>query len=268
MIPPTRADAPANDQDPVLAATVRLVRRRRRWGWTVLGGFIAFLVAISVYSNQYSDATDSGPVAVLVIAMAIGALTVAGLVMVVAISVLLRRQSPARRAQAISYADRKPAGRSGSGRYDWALASGLLVVALGAAVLFLPGLVNGASYLAGGKMATFVPESYAQSCSYHGNGDCSTVTVGILKTGGGGVRSTWPNEVPLGRPFRVREPVWTWGPGSALIDGDGIAVGAALISLLFDGLAVFAAIFFVKVVRGRLRRLRRADQAPSAAPTT
>ena len=55
--------------------------------------------------------------------------------------------------------------------------------------------------------------------------------------------------------------MWTWGPGSALIDGDGIAVGAALISLLFDGLTVLAAIFFVKVVRRRLGRLRRADLA-------
>jgi hypothetical protein len=268
VISPAQPNASASDQDPVLTATVRLVRRRRRWGWTALGGFIAFLVAISVYSNQYSDATDSGPVAVLAIAMALGALTVAGLVIVVAVSVLLGRQSAARRAQAISYADRKPAGRSGSGRYDLALASGLLAVALGAAVLFLPGLVNGVSYLAGGKMATFVPQSYGESCSYHGNGDCSTVTVGILKTGGGGVRSTWPDEVPLGRPFRVREPVWTWGPGSALIDGDGIAVGAALISLLFDGLMVLAVIFFVKVVRGKLGRLRRAEPAPDPAPTT
>lgn len=238
----------------MLAGAVRLVRRRRRWGWTAGGGFIAFLVAISVYSNQYSDATDSGPAAVLAIAMALGALTVTGLVVVVATSVLLGRRSKAQRAQAVSYAERKPGNGSRSGRHDLALASGLLVVAMGAAVLFLPGLVNGTSYLAGGNMATFVPQSYTESCSYHGNGACSTVTIGILKTGGADVRSTWPDEVPLGRPFRVREPVWTWGVGAALIDGDGIAVGAALISLLFDGLAVLAAIFFVTVVRGRLRR--------------
>lgn len=238
------------------------MRLRRLWGWTALAGFIAFLIAISVYSNQYSDASDSGPVAVLAIAMALGALTVAGLVIVVVTSVLLGRQGAARRARALSYADRKSARRSRSGRYDLVLASGLLIVALGAAVLFLPGLVNGVSYLAGGNTATFVPQSYAQSCSYHGNGDCSTVTIGILETGGG-VRSTWPDEVPLGRSFKVREPVWTWGVGAALMDGDGIAVGAALISLLFDGLTVVAAVFLVKVVRGRLGRLRRADPAPA-----
>lgn len=244
----------------MLAATVRLVRHRRRWGWTALGGFIAFLVAISVYSNQYSDATDTGPVAVLAIAMALGALTVTGLVMVVATSMLVRRQTAARQAQAISYADRRAARLSR--KYDWATASVLLVLALAAAVLFLPGLVDGVSYIAGGKMVTFVPQSHAVSCSYHGNGDCSTVTIGILKTDGGGVRSTWPNDVPLDRPFPVREPVWTWGIGSALIDGDGIAVGAALVSLLFDGVAVLAAVYFVKVIRRKLGRRRQADPAP------
>ena len=254
--------ASADDHDPLLAAAVGLVRRRRRWGWTAFGGFLAALIALSVYSSQYSDATDSGPVVVLATAAAFAVLTVAALAMLVATSVLLARRTAVQRAQAVSLAGRKPAGRSSSARNEWALASGLLVVALGLAVLFLPGLVNGVSYLIGGNVVTFVPQSYAQSCSYHGNSDCSTVTVGTLKTGGGGVRSTWPDEVPLGRPFGVREPVWTWGLGAALIDGDGIAVGAALISLLFDGFALLAAIFFVRVAGSRLTRLKRADPAP------
>ncbi|HEY7147684.1 MAG TPA: hypothetical protein VH637_25850 [Streptosporangiaceae bacterium] len=254
MINPSPPAASAAEQDPLLAATVRLLRHRRRWVWTTIGGFMAFLVVISVYSNQYSDATNSGPVAVLAVAMAIAALTITGLVMAVVASVVLGRRTAAQRAQAVSYADRQAAARSRKGRYDWALASGLLVVALGLAVLFLPGLVNGVSYLAGGSTATFVPQSYAESCSYHGNGDCSTVTIGILKTGGAGVRSTWPHEVPLGRSFQVRKPVWPWGPGSGLIDGDGIAVGAALISLLFVGLTVPAGIFFVNEVRGKHKR--------------
>jgi len=253
--------ASADDRDPQLGVAVRIVRRRRRWGWTALAGFIAFLIAISVYSNQYSDTTDTGPAAVLAVAMAIGAVTVAGLVMVVVTSVQLRRQNAAQRTQAVSYVAREAARRSRSGRYDWALASGVLVIALGAAVLFLPGLVNGVSYLAGGKTATFVPQFHTVSCSYHGNGGCQTVTVGILKSGGAGVQSTWPDDVPLGRSFRVRKPVWPWGLGAGLIDGDGIAIGAALISLLFDGLAVLAVIFFVDVVRSRLGSVRRASQA-------
>lgn len=258
--PPSQTAASANDQDPLLAATVRLVRHRRRWGWTALGGFIAFLVAISAYSNQYSDATDTGPVAILAVAMGLGALTVAGIVMAVATSVLVRRQAKARQAQAISDADRRAARLSR--KYDWATASVLLVLALGAAVLFLPGMVNGVSYIAGGKMVTFVPQTYGVSCSYHGTGDCSTVTIGFLKTGGGDVRSTWPHDVPLGRPFLVREPVWTWGVGSALIDGDGIAVGAAIVSLLLNWVAVVATVYFVKVIRRKLGRSRRAEPAP------
>jgi hypothetical protein len=212
---------------------------------------LVFLVVISVYSNKYNDATDSGPVAVLAVATAIAALTVTAILMVVVTSVLLRRRPAAQRARAISSVARAAAGRAG--RFDWAVASGLLIVALGAAVIFLPGLVNGVSFLAGGHTATFDPQSYGVSCSYHGVGDCSTVTVGVLRTGGGGVRSTWPDEVPLGRPFKVREPVWTWGLGTALIDGNGIAAGAAAISLLFDGLAVLAAVYFVSVLRRRLR---------------
>ena len=261
MINHAPSAASAGDQDPQFGAAVRLVRRRRRWGWTALAGFIAFLVAISAYSNQYDDTTDKGPVAVLAVAMGIGALTVAGLVMVVVTSVRLRSQAGARRTQAVSYVAREAARRSRSGRYDWALASGVLIVAMGAAVVFLPGLVDGVSYLAGGKTATFVPQFHTVSCSYHGVGDCSTVTVGVLKTGGAGVTSTWPNDVPLGRPFQIREPVWTWGVGAGLIDGDGIAVGAALISLLFDGLAVLAVIFFVNVVRRGPAKLRRATSA-------
>lgn len=260
MIHPSPSAASADEKDPLLAATVRLVRHRRRWARTALWGFLAFLVAISVYSAQFSDATNSGPVAVLAIAMAIGALTVASLVMVVATSIRLRRRTAAQRAQAVSSADRKASRRASSGRSDWALASGLLAVALGTAVLFLPGLVDGVSYLASSKTATFVPQSYTVSCSFHANGGCRTVTLGILKTGGG-VHSTWPDKVPLGRPFQVREPVWTWGVGAGLIDGDGIAVGAALFSLLCDGLTVLAAIFFINVARSQLGRRRRAGPA-------
>lgn len=263
VIPQSPSSVSADDHDPRLAAAVRLVRRRRRWGWTTAAGFIAFLIVISVYSNKYNDDTDSGPVAVLAVAMAVAALTVTAMVMVVATSVLLRRQAGARRARAILSVARITARRAG--RFDWAIASGLLIAALGLAVLFLPGLVNGVSYLSGGHTATFDPQAYGVSCSYHGVGDCSTITVGVLRTGGGGVRSSWPDEVPLGRPFKVREPVWTWGPGAALLDGDGIAVGAAAISLLFDGLALLAMIFFVKVLSRRLGRRRRADPAPGTS---
>jgi hypothetical protein len=254
VTPPSQPTVSVEDRDTTLAASVRLVRLRRRGGWTAIAGFVAFLVAISAYSNQYSDVTDSGPAAVLAVAMVLGALTIAGLVTVVVCSVLLGRRTAAQRAQAVAAAH--SAGRASaaqrqrrSRRGGLLLASGLLLVALGAAALFLPGLVNGVAYLAGGHTVTFAPQSHDVSCSNHGG--CSIVTVGILETGGAGVRSTWPHDVPLNQPLRVREPVWTWGLGSALIDGDGIAVGAALISLLFDGFAVLAVVYAVGAIRRR-----------------
>ena len=36
-----------------------------------------------------------------------------------------------------------------------------------------------------------------------------------LETVGAGISASWPNVVPLGRPFKVREPVWRWGLGLA-----------------------------------------------------
>jgi hypothetical protein len=60
-----------------------------------------------------------------------------------------------------------------------------------------------------------------------------------------------------GFTVQVREPVWRWGLGAALIDSDGIAVGAVLVSLLIDGAGVFALVFLVKLARN-WRRHRRA----------
>jgi hypothetical protein len=246
--------------DPEVAATARLLHRRRGWAWTAGWGFIAFLVAASVYSNRYSD-TGSGPVAVLVLIMVFGALTVAGLIVAVTDSVLLGRRPAALRAQAASYtahhpvhahAYRYPPRHLGAWIAGWVVMLGVL----GLGVLFLPGVVNGVAYLAGGNSATFVPESYSQSYGYHGG--YTTVTDGILRTGSGAVSATWPNEVPLGQPFTVREPVMTWGMGSALIDGDGTAVMALVCSLLFEAGAVLVLFFMYRLVRNWVRHRRRA----------
>ncbi len=48
--------------------------------------------------------------------------------------------------------------------------------------------------------------------------------------------------VPLGRPFQVREPVWRWGLGLALIDSDKTAVIAVAVSLLIEGFAVLVVV--------------------------
>jgi hypothetical protein len=53
--------------------------------------------------------------------------------------------------------------------------------------------------------------------------------------------------VPLGRPFQVREPVWRWGLGLALIDSDKTAVIAVAVSLLIDGFAILVLVKLVKL---------------------
>lgn len=67
--------------------------------------------------------------------------------------------------------------------------------------------------------------------------------------------------VPLGRPVQVREPVWRWGLGLALIDSDKTAVIAVLVSLLIEG---FAVLVVVKLVR-LTRNWRRHRQQPRGA---
>jgi len=252
-------DSPVADSDPRLAGTVRLLHRRRGWAWTAIGGFLAFLVASSVYSNRVS-VTGSGPLAILVLMTVLGALTVIGLVIAIVDSVLLGRRPAALREQASAAAAHHPL-RAHAYRYpprhllSWVATWLVLVCVLGLGVLFSPGLVNGVSYLADGNSVTFVPQSWQTSCTYrHG---CMTITDGILETGGGGMNATWPDQVPLNHPFLVREPVWKWGLGEALIDSDRLAVITICLSLLFIGFSVCAVVFFVKMVRNWLRHRRR-----------
>ncbi len=117
----------------------------------------------------------------------------------------------------------------------------------------LPGLVNGVAYLAGAESSsTFFPLSYGQEC---GRSGCSPLTNGILADG---ASVNWPGQVPLGQPFAVREPVWNWGYGSGLIDGDGTAIADIVLGVVFGALAVLVLVHLVKLVSRWLRHRRRA----------
>ncbi len=84
-----------------------------------------------------------------------------------------------------------------------------MLIILFVAVVTIPAPVNAVAYLAGsGRTATFDPLSHQTNCTQY---SCETSTDGILETGGAGMSATWPNVVPLGRPFQVREPTWKWG---------------------------------------------------------
>jgi hypothetical protein len=125
------------------------------------------------------------------------------------------------------------------------------------AVICFSGVVDGIGYLAGaGKSATFTGQSYDQSCGSL-RGGCQTVTDGTATRNGVSVSTTWPDRVPLGQPFAVRESVWSWGVGGSLIDGDGTAVAAIILSLLLDAAAVAVLVLFARMIRNWLRHRRR-----------
>ncbi len=180
----------------------------------------------------------------------------------------LRRTPPAVRAEAAPLAARHPHGPH-SHHYPprhlvtWVLRWIGMVAILIVAVVSVPAVVDGTAYLAGlEKTVTFDPLSHQTNCDQY---SCQTVTDGTLETGGAGISASWQNVVPLGKPFQIREPVWRWGLGLALIDTDGTAVIAIGLSLLIEG---FAALVVVKIARLALnwrRHRRRSAAVPASA---
>ena len=71
------------------------------------------------------------------------------------------------------------------------------------AVVSLPAVFDGTACGAG-RTVTFDLVSYQTNCDRY---SCQTVTDGILETADAGISASWPNVVPLGRPFQGREPV-------------------------------------------------------------
>jgi hypothetical protein len=251
--------------DAELAAAVRSLHRRHGWSVTAFWALIAFLLSYGAYLNAVSETgTDSGsgPSIMRVIIAATGALTVASLVIIAVDSRRLRRLPAEVRTAAAGVAKHHPV-RAHAHRYpprhrvSWIVGWVGMALIVFTAVICFSGAVDGIGYLAGaGKSATFTGQSYDQSCgSLHGG--CQTVTDGVLTRDGVSVSTTWPDQVPLGRPFAVRESVWNWGVGGSLIDGDGTAVAAIIVSLLLDAVAVAVVVLFVRMIRNWLRHRRQ-----------
>jgi len=251
--------------DPDVAATIRLLHGRQGWSRAVITGFTGSAVTYGAYTYA-QDQGSTPPTWFLAIAIALGALTLGSIVAVAVDSALLRRRPPAVMARAAPLAARHPSrphARYYPPRHlvSWVLRWLGMLVILAVAVISVPGVVDGAAYLAGaGRMVTFDPVSYQTNCDRY---SCQTTTDGILETGGPGVDATWPAVVPLGTPFKVREPVWRWGIGLALIDSDSTAIIAVVVCLLMEGFAVVVAISIVMLARSWLRH-RRQRTAPAS----
>jgi hypothetical protein len=54
-------------------------------------------------------------------------------------------------------------------------------------------------------------------------------------------------------PFTVREPLWNWGFGAQLINGDGSAIAYIVLGVLLDGFAVLILFAIYMAVRHWLR---------------
>ena len=252
--------------DPAVARTVRLLHRRHGWGVTAAVSGMAFGLVYGAYLNAQNEGTPA-PSWFGDIVVALGALTVVGILIAVVDTVVLRRRSPALREQAASIAARHPSRRPHTRHYpprhwvSWAFRwLGMLLIVI-VAVASVPAVVDGVAYLAGAEhTVTFDPLYQETNCDQYG---CSTSTDGVMETGGRGIAASWPDAVPLGRPFQIREPVWRAGLGSALIDSDGTAVIAVALSLLMEAFAVFVVIRFGILARNRLRYRQERARGPS-----
>jgi hypothetical protein len=100
----------------------------------------------------------------------------------------------------------------------------------------LPAEVNSWAYVLGAEhQDTFNPVSYSH-CPVMRHAGCQVVTEGCLSNSGADVN--WGSQVPLGQPFSVRDPLWAWGTGRGLINGDGSAIPDIVAGLFFDGVAL------------------------------
>lgn len=240
---------------------MRLLHRRRGWLWAAVVSIVALLVAAGLLGSLAPNATGGAGVAVASVLILLLAITaVVALVASIADTVRLHRLDRGVRARAAArtshhpvraHAYRYPPRHRWTRVFNWLM----MVILLGVGVVTLPALVDGVAYLAGAEnTATFLPTSYGQNC---GRGGCTTVTDGYLGTDGGSAAATWPHKVPLGQSFTVREPVWDWGFGSVLIDGDGSAAAFIVAGILIDGFSGFILFAFYKVVRQWVRRRRQ-----------
>ena len=201
------------------------------------------------------------------------ALVLAGLVVVIADTSRIHRADAAVRVSAkgsvshyplYAHAHRYPPRHRGS----WVFAIVMLVAMTGITVFLLPAEVNSWAYVVGAEnQDTFNPVSYSQACvaGVGRGGGCHTVTEGSLSKSGTDV--TWGSQVPLGQPFSVRDPLWAWGSGRTLTNGDsdGSAIPTIVAGLFFDGVTLLLLYVLLVVVRGPLGSSNRSQRMPMPA---
>jgi hypothetical protein len=256
-------ESAVTDSDPEVAATVRLLHRRRGWVWTTVISVAAWLTACGLLGSLAPNASGAGLAVAAIFILLLTAVAVVALVASMVDTVRLHRRDAGVRRQALRRTRHFPVRAHAYSypprhRFTWVFSWVMMAILLGIGVASLPGLVDGVAYLAGAEnSSTFLPLSYGQVC---GRGGCSTVTYGVLSTG---ASVTWPDQVPLGQSFAVREPLWDWGFGAQMIDGDGSAIGTIVAGVLFNLFGVFILVHLVKLARRWLRHRQLGRQMAS-----
>jgi hypothetical protein len=265
--PARRAFSESSD----VAKLVRLHHRRRGWAWVAAGSVIGLAVYAGIGVNLSGSRTGTTETLGVIPAFVLLALVLAGLVVVIVDTASIHRADPAVRASAkgsvshhplYAHAHSYPPRHHGS----WVFVMVMLVAMAGIAVALLPAQVNSWAYVTGAEhQDTFHPVAYGQSCSKvsRGGGGCHTVTEGYLSSSGAQVN--WGSQVPLGQPFSVRDPLWAWGTGRNLTNGDGSAIPTMIAGLFFDGVALLLLYAVAVMVRHTSSRPSRRMPAPAGA---
>jgi hypothetical protein len=260
---PARRDASGSSD---VADLVRLHHRRRGWAWVAMGSVIGLVVYVGIDVNLFESLTGTTETLSVIPVFVLLALALAGLVIVIVDTSRIRRADAAVRASAkgsvshyplYAHAHSYPPRHHGS----WVFAVFMLVAMTAITVAILPAEVNSWGYALGVEhQDTFDPVSYSQSCTGIRGGGCRIVTEGYLSRTG--AHATWGSQVPLGQPFGVRDPLWAWGTGRNLTNGDGAAIPNLIAGLFFDGVTLLLVYIVVVIARHN----REASEAARAAP--
>lgn len=260
-------------QASAVAQLVRLHHRRRGWAFVAAGSAIGLAVSGGIDVSLPGGHTGTAETLSAIPVFALAALAVAGLVVVIVDTSLIHRADAALQVSAkatvshypwYAHAHRWPPRHPAS----WVAATFMLLAMTSITVYIVPQEVNAWAYVVGAaKQDTFNPVSYSTSCSIMGRHglSCQTVTEGYLSRSGANV--IWGSQVPLDRPFRVRDPLWTWDTGRILTNGNGSAISTIVAGLFFDGIALLLLYILVVLMRDTSpRRIQRRSMPAGADP--
>jgi hypothetical protein len=262
--PARRATSESSD----VAKLVRLHHRRRGWAWVAIGSVIGLVVYAGIGVGLFENLTGTAETLGVIPAFVLLALVLVGLVVVIVDTSRIHRADAGVRVSAkgsvshyplYAHAYRYPPRHHGS----WVFAIVVLVAMTGITVFILPAEVNSWAYAVGAEnQDSFSPVSYGQVCDVP-RGGCHTVTEGYLSKSGADV--TWGSQVPLGQPFSVRDPLWAWGSGRNLTNGDSSAIPNIVGGLFFDGVTLLLLYVLVVIVRDTSSRRSQRMSVPAGA---